>query len=76
MEDITELFRLMDGAPVTVRLFDPPLHEFLPKTDAELSYVARAAGVPLERVKRRAAELREAIHERRQGRKPLKKTKR
>ena len=64
LKDITELFSVFDGSPVCVRLFDPPLHEFLPKTDAELSYVARAAGVPLERVKRRAAELREARSER------------
>lgn len=58
-EDITELFQIMDGQPVTIRLFDPPLHEFLPNTEAELSYVARAAGVPVERVRRRATELRE-----------------
>lgn len=43
-----------------IRLFDPPLHEFLPNTEAELSYVARAAGVPVDRVRRRATELNEA----------------
>ncbi len=33
-DDFVELFRIMDGLPVTIRLLDPPLHEFLPKTDA------------------------------------------
>ena len=59
-EDMTELFQIMEGHPVTIRLFDPPLHEFLPNTEAELSYVARAAGVPVDRVRRRATELNEA----------------
>ena len=59
-EDITELFRIMDGNPVTVRLLDPPLHEFIPHTEAEMALVAKAAGVPLDRVRRRAAELQEA----------------
>jgi len=59
-EDMTELFQIMEGQPVTIRLFDPPLHEFLPNTEAELSYVARAAGVPVDRVRRRASELNEA----------------
>lgn len=58
--DLTELFRIMDGYPVTVRLLDPPLHEFIPHTEAEMALVARAAGVPMERVRRRATELREA----------------
>lgn len=57
---MTELFEIMDGQPVMIRLFDPPLHEFLPNTEAELSYVARAAGVPVDRVRRRASELNEA----------------
>eukprot|EP00438_Fugacium_kawagutii_P021530 Skav233415 [mRNA] locus=scaffold892:187065:191585:+ [translate_table: standard] len=59
-EDITELFKIMDGNPVTVRLLDPPLHEFIPHTEAEMALVAKAAGVPLDRVRRRAAELQEA----------------
>ncbi|CAK8999562.1 Pyruvate [Durusdinium trenchii] len=59
-EDITELFKIMDGMPVTVRLLDPPLHEFIPHTEAEMASVAKAAGVPLDRVRRRAAELQEA----------------
>ena len=58
--DITELFQIMDGLPVTVRLLDPPLHEFLPNTEAEMLKVARAADVPVERLCRRASELREA----------------
>ncbi|CAE7263660.1 ppdK [Symbiodinium natans] len=59
-EDIVELFRIMDGLPVTVRLLDPPLHEFIPHSESEMASVARAAGVPLERVRRRATELKEA----------------
>ena len=59
-EDIIELFKIMDGMPVTVRLLDPPLHEFIPHTEAEMASVAKAAGVPLDRVRRRAAELQEA----------------
>jgi len=59
-EDIVELFRIMEGRPITVRLLDPPLNEFVPQTQSELSAVARAAGVPLERVVRRATELRES----------------
>ena len=59
-EDIMELFEIMSGLPVTIRLLDPPLHEFIPHTDSELAAVARAAGMPLERLKRRANELRES----------------
>jgi len=58
--DMTELFRIMDGLPVTVRLLDPPLHEFIPHTEAEMASVAKAAKVPLDRVRRRASELQEA----------------
>jgi len=43
--DFVEIFRVMDGLPVTVRLLDPPLHEFLPKTDHEIEEVAQALGV-------------------------------
>ena len=42
--DFVELFRIMGGLPVTIRLLDPPLHEFLPKTDAEMAEVAKATG--------------------------------
>eukprot|EP00931_Biecheleriopsis_adriatica_P098729 TRINITY_DN7280_c0_g1_i2.p1 TRINITY_DN7280_c0_g1~~TRINITY_DN7280_c0_g1_i2.p1 ORF type:complete len:929 (+),score=213.26 TRINITY_DN7280_c0_g1_i2:185-2788(+) len=58
--DMIELFQIMDGLPVTVRLLDPPLHEFVPHTEAEMALVAKAAGVPLDRVRRRSSELREA----------------
>jgi pyruvate,orthophosphate dikinase len=45
-DDFIELFRVMDGLPVTIRLLDPPLHEFLPKTSAEIAEVARALDEP------------------------------
>ncbi len=57
--DFAELFRLMKGLPVTIRLLDPPLHEFLPKGEAEIAAVAAAAGVSVERVRRRALRLEE-----------------
>ena len=58
--DFIELFRIMKGAPVTVRLLDPPLHEFLPKGKEELIEVARAANLPVEQVRHRAAQLKES----------------
>jgi pyruvate,orthophosphate dikinase len=58
--DFAELFRLMKGLPVTIRLLDPPLHEFLPKGEAEIADVAAAAGVSVERVRRRALRLEES----------------
>ncbi len=58
--DFAELFRIMDGLPVTIRLLDPPLHEFLPKSQEEMAEVARAAGVTLEHVALRARQLHEA----------------
>ncbi|MDX2308129.1 MAG: pyruvate, phosphate dikinase [Hyphomicrobium sp.] len=57
--DFIELFRIMAPLPVTIRLLDPPLHEFLPRNDAELEPVARALGMPLERLKARVSELSE-----------------
>ena len=50
----------MAGLPVTIRLLDPPLHEFLPHGDAELAEVAEALGTDVEAMRRRAAELAEA----------------
>ncbi|MEQ9557120.1 MAG: pyruvate, phosphate dikinase, partial [Rhodospirillales bacterium] len=44
-QDFLELFHIMDGLPITIRLLDPPLNEFLPHTDAEMDEVAKAAGV-------------------------------
>ena len=57
--DFTALFMEMAGLPVTIRLLDPPLHEFLPHGDGEFAEVAEAAGVSVDLLKRRAAELHE-----------------
>ncbi len=58
-QDFDELFTIMAGLPVTVRLLDPPLHEFLPHSDEDLEDIAHEAGTDLETVKDRAAKLRE-----------------
>jgi pyruvate, orthophosphate dikinase len=58
--DFEELFRIMAGLPVTIRLLDPPLHEFLPKTDAEMSEVAKATGKDMHTLHARATALHEA----------------
>ncbi len=58
-DDFADLFRIMDGRPVTIRLLDPPLHEFLPRGEDEIAEVAAAAGVSAEAVRRRAHELAE-----------------
>ncbi len=57
--DFVELFRIMSGLPVTIRLLDPPLHEFLPHTEEDIKQVASAAGVSVEIVRHRAHELKE-----------------
>jgi pyruvate,orthophosphate dikinase len=57
--DFAELFEIMAGLPVTIRLLDPPLHEFLPKTEGEIAEVAAAMGVPAEKLRQRT----EALHE-------------
>jgi len=57
--DFADLFEIMAGLPVTIRLLDPPLHEFLPHTDAEVQEVAAAMGVPAEKLAARAQELHE-----------------
>ena len=57
--DFAEIFRIMAGLPVTIRLLDPPLHEFLPHTDEEIADVAAAAGVAVEALKRRVGDLHE-----------------
>ncbi|HWA81019.1 MAG TPA: putative PEP-binding protein, partial [Acetobacteraceae bacterium] len=59
-EDFIALFRIMAGLPVTIRLLDPPLHEFLPHAEAELAEVAEALGTDVEAMRRRMAELAEA----------------
>ncbi|MGE3747441.1 MAG: pyruvate, phosphate dikinase [Sphingomonadaceae bacterium] len=57
--DFAEIFEIMVGLPVTIRLLDPPLHEFLPHEESEFAEVAEAAGVGIEALKRRASELHE-----------------
>ncbi|MES2753228.1 MAG: pyruvate, phosphate dikinase [Pseudomonadota bacterium] len=57
--DFIEIFEVMAGLPCTIRLLDPPLHEFLPHEDAEFAEVAYNAGVDVATLKRRAAELHE-----------------
>ena len=57
--DFAELFEIMQGLPVTIRLLDPPLHEFLPHGDAEIAEVAKALGTEPQKIKHRAAELAE-----------------
>jgi pyruvate,orthophosphate dikinase len=57
--DFEEIFRIMAPLPVTIRLLDPPLHEFLPHGEAELAEVAAGAGVSVDALKRRVAELHE-----------------
>ena len=58
-QDFVELFEIMAGLPVTIRLLDPPLHEFLPKTPAEMEVVARDLGVDLKEIEERANKLHE-----------------
>jgi pyruvate,orthophosphate dikinase len=59
-EDFSKIFRIMAGLPVTIRLLDPPLHEFLPHSDAEIAEVAGSLGTDVATMKRRGAELAEA----------------
>jgi pyruvate,orthophosphate dikinase len=59
-EDFVALFRIMAGLPVTIRLLDPPLHEFLPHGEQELAEVASALGVDMATMHRRASDLSEA----------------
>ncbi|CAH1653969.1 Pyruvate, phosphate dikinase [Hyphomicrobiales bacterium] len=58
-QDFVQLFTIMSGLPVTIRLLDPPLHEFLPHGDKEIAEVAAALGVTPDALKHRAAELHE-----------------
>ena len=57
--DFVELFAIMDGLPVTIRLLDPPLHEFLPHTEREIAEVAQAMGADARKLADRARELHE-----------------
>ena len=57
--DFHEIFEVMTGLPVTIRLLDPPLHEFLPHGDAEFAELSDAIGIGVDTLKRRADELHE-----------------
>ena len=57
--DFKEIFKIMKGLPVTVRLLDPPLHEFLPKTDKDMEEVARSLNLGAKEIKNRVAEIHE-----------------
>ncbi len=57
--DFVELFKIMKSLPVTIRLLDPPLHEFLPRTEEEIEEVAAAMKVDVERLRERAHALHE-----------------
>jgi pyruvate,orthophosphate dikinase len=57
--DFVQLFTIMQGLPVTIRLLDPPLHEFLPHTDEELAAVAKAGGLDPVKLRQRARDLAE-----------------
>lgn len=58
--DFASLFEIMAGLPVTVRLLDPPLHEFLPHSQDDIDGFARAAGISHDAVRRRLSELHES----------------
>jgi pyruvate,orthophosphate dikinase len=58
-QDFVELFSIMEGLPVTIRLLDPPLHEFLPHTEEEVAAVAEATGLDAAKLLRRSQELHE-----------------
>ncbi len=58
-KDFAGIFKAMDGKPVTIRLLDPPLHEFLPQTEEDMKKMAGEIGVPLEKIRDRV----EALHE-------------
>ncbi len=59
-EDFERLFEAMDGYPVTIRLLDPPLHEFLPHTDEQVAELARRLGVSEESIRERSSALKES----------------
>ena len=57
--DFFEIFKIMNGLPVTVRLLDPPLHEFLPKTDKDIDDIAKELNISHQNIKSRIVELHE-----------------
>ena len=58
-KDFMEIFKIMNGLPVTVRLLDPPLHEFLPRTEKEIGEVASVVNLPVKEIENRINELHE-----------------
>ncbi len=58
-DDFVKIFKIMAGLPVTIRLLDPPLHEFLPHKESEIEELAKIIGVEIEYVRRRNAQLKE-----------------
>ncbi len=58
-KDFIDIFKIMNGLPVTVRLLDPPLHEFLPRTDKEIAEVASSLKIPIKELEARISELHE-----------------
>ena len=59
MEDFIGIFKAMDGYPVTVRLLDPPLHEFIPHEDSQLEELSSDMGVPFDKLR----AIRDSLHE-------------
>ncbi|HPN06724.1 MAG TPA: pyruvate, phosphate dikinase, partial [Hyphomonadaceae bacterium] len=59
-QDFADIFKIMAGLPVTIRLLDPPLHEFLPHTDEDIAGVAKQSGISADLLKARAEELHES----------------
>ncbi len=59
-DDFMGILSAMRGLPVTIRLIDPPLHEFLPHEPKQIEEIAKSMGVPVEKVKRRVSQLHEA----------------
>ncbi len=57
--DFKGIFKAMDGFPVTIRLLDPPLHEFVPKTSAEVKALAEKAGIPVKKLQAKIDSLHE-----------------
>ena len=58
-KDFIEIFKIMNGLPVTVRLLDPPLHEFLPKNEKDINELSRAIELPVKEIESRINELHE-----------------
>lgn len=59
-EDFISIFKIMGDFPVTIRLLDPPLHEFLPHSEEEMAEVAKASGVSIDKLRQRASALKES----------------